>query len=180
MDMLVVGMKGKGHVGLKGCTTEEYKTHFAFWAMMGSPLIIGCDLREADDEAMAILKNKELIRIDQDAAYRQPYFVNGNRNTNNERKGDEPIYSWYPDHMPVIVRHLENGDIAIGFFNLTDNEHYDSFTLDAVGLGFCTGKTLELTDVWTGETSKPVNDTVAVNLPAHGCAVYRAKVVDRK
>ncbi len=179
MDMLVVGMKGKGHVGLKGCTTEEYKTHFAFWAMMGSPLIIGCDLREADEEAMAILKNKELIRIDQDAAYRQPYFVNGNRNVNNERKGDEPIYSWYPEHMPVIVRHLENGDIAIGFFNFTDDEHYECFTLDAVGLGFCTGKTLELTDVWTGEVSKPINDTVGANLPAHGCVVYRAKVVDR-
>ena len=128
---------------------------------------------------MAILKNKELIGIDQDAAYRQPYFVNGNRNVNNERKGDEPIYSWYPEHMPVIVRHLENGDLAIGFFNFTDNEHYECFTLDAVGLGFCTGKSLELTDVWTGEVSKPINDTVGANLPAHGCVVYRAKVVDR-
>ncbi|HBL99586.1 MAG TPA: alpha-galactosidase, partial [Ruminococcaceae bacterium] len=40
-------------------------------------------------------------------------------------------------------------------------------------------KTLELTDVWTGEVSKPVNDTVGATLPAHACVVYRAKVVDR-
>ena len=148
--------------------------------MMGSPLIIGCDLREADEEAMAILKNEELIKIDQDAAYRQPYFVNGNRLINAERKGDEPIFGWYPDHMPVIVRHLENGDLAVGFFNFTDDDHYECFTLDAVGLGFSTGKTLELKNVWTGEVTRAINDTVGVNLPAHGSIVYRAKVVDYK
>ena len=181
MDMLVVGMKGKGHVGLTGCTVEEYKTHFAFWAMMGSPLIIGCDLREADEDALAILKNKALIDIDTDEAYRQPYFVNGNRNYKSVRNGDEPLFDWYPTDCPVLVRNLSNGDIAIGIFNFTDDEgKYESFTLDAVGLGFPTGKTLEMTNVWTGEVSYPKNDTFGVNLPKHGCVVYRAKVIDKK
>ena len=180
MDMLVVGMKGRGNVGFKGCTVEEYKTHFAFWAMMGSPLIIGCDLREADEDAMAILKNEELIRINQDAAYRQPYFANGNRIENPERKGDEPLFEYYPDHFPILVRHLEDGDIAIGFFNFTDSDRRDSFTLDAIGLGFHTGKTIEMKDVWTGEIRRPVNDTVENSLKAHSCVVYRAKVVDIK
>ena len=44
MDMLIVGMKNKGHVGLGGCSDEEYLMHFAMWAFMGSPLIIGCDI----------------------------------------------------------------------------------------------------------------------------------------
>ena len=30
MDMLVVGMYGKGNVGLKGCNDTQYKTHFHF------------------------------------------------------------------------------------------------------------------------------------------------------
>lgn len=30
MDMLVVGMYGKGNVGLKGCRDTQYKTHFSF------------------------------------------------------------------------------------------------------------------------------------------------------
>lgn len=46
--MLIVGMHGKGHVGLGGCTAEEYKTHFSVWCMYGSPLIIGCDIRNMD------------------------------------------------------------------------------------------------------------------------------------
>lgn len=178
MDMLVVGMKGEGNVGLTGCTAEEYKTHFAFWAMMGSPLIIGCDLRKADDEAMAILKNKMLIDIDTDEAYRQPFWVNGNRHFNRNRKADEPLYEYYPLDMPVMVRMLANGDVAIGVFNFTDDRRKTFMTLDGIGLGECTGKTLEITSVWTEETTRVKNATISFELDAHCCEVYRAKVVD--
>ena len=179
MDMLVVGMNGKGNVGLTGCTTEEYKTHFAFWSMMGSPLIIGCDLTKADDEAMKILKNKMLIDIDQDEAYRQPFWVNGNRHFNRNRKGDDPLYEYYPVDSPVLVRFLSNGDVAIGIFNFMDDKRKIFATLDSMGLGECTGKTLEMTNVWTGETFKVINGTIDVELEGHCCEVYRAKVVDK-
>lgn len=180
MDMLVVGMKGEGNVGITGCTTEEYKTHFAFWAMMGSPLIIGCDLRKADEDAMAILKNKMLIDIDTDEAYRQPFWVNGNRHFNRNRQANDPLYEYYPLDMPIMVRMLSNGDVAIGAFNFTDDIHRTFMTLDSIGLGDCTGKTLELTNVWTGETSTVKNATIRFELDAHCCEVYRAKVVDIK
>lgn len=180
MDMLVVGMKGEGNVGLTGCTTEEYKTHFAFWSMMGSPLIIGCDLRKADDDAMAILKNKMLIDIDTDEAYRQPFWVNGNRHFNRNRQANDPLYEYYPLDMPVMVRMLANGDVAIGVFNFSDDKRKASMTLDSIGLGECTGKTLEITSVWTGETKKVTNATICFELDAHCCEVYRAKVVDCK
>ncbi len=180
MDMLVVGMNGEGNVALTGCTEEEYKTHFAFWAMMGSPLIIGCDLRKADDAALAILKNKMLIDIDQDRAYRQPFFLNGNRIQKQTRGAEEPMLEYYPKDIPILARFLENGDIAIGIFNFSDSKRWEAATLDAVGLGECTGKTLELTNVWTGEVTRPVNATIRVGLAPHSCVVYRAKVVDLK
>lgn len=46
MDMLVVGMHGASNDGfitgskIGGCTDQEYLTHFALWAIMGSPLIM--------------------------------------------------------------------------------------------------------------------------------------------
>lgn len=178
MDMLVVGMKGKGHVGLTGCTVDEYRVHFGFWAMMGSPLIIGCDLREADEDAMAILKNEDLIAIDQDPAYRQPYFANCLRKYNQSRGEDDHLYAEYPTELPIMIRHLANGDVAIGFFNLCDPEYWEHFALDEIGLGHNTGKTLELKNVWTGEITRPVNDTIDISLPGHTCVIYRAKVVD--
>ena len=66
MDMLIVGMYGKSHnswIAAKGgCTTEEYKTHFSLWAMMNSPLMIGCDIRDMTEETKKILSdNRELL-----------------------------------------------------------------------------------------------------------------------
>ena len=179
MDMLVVGMKGEGNVGFKGCTVEEYKTHFAFWAMMGSPLIIGCDLRKADEDAMAILKNKMLIEIDQDEAYRQPFYINGGRYMNKSRTANEPLYEYYPVDEPFMVRFLANGDLAIGAFNFRDEKSRLFAMLDSIGLGECTGKTLELTSVWTGEKKIVTNGTILVDLEPHCCEVYRARVIDK-
>jgi len=75
MDMLVVGMHGKGLVGVKGCTLDEYKLHFGAWCLFGSPLMIGCDLRTVDDESMNIMLNKDLIDIDQDELSAQCYLL---------------------------------------------------------------------------------------------------------
>ncbi len=179
MDMLVVGMNGEGNVALTGCTKEEYKTHFAYWAMMGSPLIIGCDLRKANSDAMEILKNKMLIDIDQDEAYRQPFYINGGRYFNKSRTANEPLYEYYPLDAPVLVRFLANGDLAIGAFNFRDEKENLFAQLDSIGLGECTGKTLEMTSVWTGETKKITNGTILLELEPHSCEVYRARVVDK-
>ena len=67
MDMLIVGMYGQGNVGLKGCNDTQYKTHYSIWALLGSPLMIGCDIRNMNDATRNILMNRDLIAINQDA-----------------------------------------------------------------------------------------------------------------
>ena len=37
IDMLTVGMFGKGNVGSTGCDATDYKTQFALWCFMGAP-----------------------------------------------------------------------------------------------------------------------------------------------
>ena len=161
MDMLVVGMRGKGNVGVKdGCTDDEYRTHFSIWAFFGSPLMIGCDIREMSEETKAILTNRELIRLNQDRACRQPF----------------PVNHWMND---IWVRFLEDGDIAIAFFNLFDDPHRPDFSLADIGLGGRSGKALQLTDLWTGENVGTYADHYWFPLvPPHGCQVLRGKIVD--
>ena len=53
-------------VGNGGMTTTEYETHFSLWCLMKAPLLIGCDLRSIDSEALRILTNKEVIAVNQD------------------------------------------------------------------------------------------------------------------
>ena len=65
--MLTVGMHGKGNVGIGGCSDEQYLQHFAMWAFLTSPLIIGADIRSIDGSSKATLLNKGLlIAINQD------------------------------------------------------------------------------------------------------------------
>lgn len=66
MDMLIVGMRGKGRLQGEGLTDIEDETHFGMWCMMSSPLLIGCDLSKLSPQSLALLKNKELIDVDQD------------------------------------------------------------------------------------------------------------------
>lgn len=53
-------------VGHGGMTDEEYKAHFALWAAVKSPLLIGADIRDLSAEALTILNNPAVIALSQD------------------------------------------------------------------------------------------------------------------
>ena len=156
MDMLVVGMNGKGNVGFKGCSKEEYRTHFSLWALLSSPLMIGCDIRDMDADTKEILLNKDVIAVSQDPKGCEPFFVNNYVwRVNEERKSDsEPHFKKYPLDIPIIARYLNNGDIALGVFNFTDSAASRwnmTITCDNLGLPVNCGKDFEAHDLWTGE-----------------------------
>ncbi|KAG5650662.1 hypothetical protein H0H81_011467, partial [Sphagnurus paluster] len=52
--------------GNGGLTYEEAKSHFTAWALMKSPLLIGTDLASIKPDILGILKNKEILAINQD------------------------------------------------------------------------------------------------------------------
>jgi alpha-galactosidase len=66
LDMLVVGLKGKGHITGGGMSFVEYQTHMSLWCMACSALMIGCDLRALDQETAALLMNREVLAVNQD------------------------------------------------------------------------------------------------------------------
>ncbi|MBQ9415958.1 MAG: glycoside hydrolase family 27 protein [Clostridia bacterium] len=160
-DMLVVGMYGKGNVGMGSAPTdEEYRTHFALWCLMGVPLIIGGDVRKIDGFCRDLLLNRELIAIDQDPDCREPFLV-GNRG----------------GHRPVFLRHMADGTFVIGMFNLTDNRSRMPFLFPDAGLPWHSGVGLELTDVFTGENLGIRRDDFSPVLEPHTCKLYRARLV---
>jgi alpha-galactosidase len=67
LDMLVVGLKGKGHISGGGMSFLEYQTHMSLWCMACSPLMIGCDVRTMDTETASLLTNREVLAVNQDA-----------------------------------------------------------------------------------------------------------------
>ncbi len=81
----------------------------------------------------------------------------------------------------IIVKYLENGDIAMGLFNFSDGAldgRGSTVTFDNLGLPVDDSIYLEVTDLWTGDTFDSFNGTVAFpNCAAHSCKLYRAKVI---
>jgi alpha-galactosidase len=162
IDMLTVGMRNRGNVASTGCTDLEYRTEFALWCMFGAPLMLGCDVREIDGDMLQLVTNPYLLRINQDEACR-PLFV-ANKDWNSLRY--------------VFARVLTDGEIALAFTNLTDDDAELWFALDALGLPVSAKKGLRRTDAFTGEDAGVVKEDMRVSVKAHGCAVYLAKVVD--
>lgn len=166
MDMLITGMRGKGHVGLTGCTYEEYKLHMSVWSILASPLMIGCDIRKLDKETKELLTNREMLAINQDVRGARAYIAN-----------ESDLFGVPEANVsPVFCRLLDNGDIAVCFTNLGEDKTSAWLTTEKLGLPFSCGCKLTFTDVWSGESFVAKNECVGVELEPHSCKYYRVKV----
>ncbi len=166
LDMLVVGMKGTGFCALEGCTQQEYITHFSFWSMFGSPLMIGCDIRKADEDTLRILGNKEVIAINQDSECNRPFQLMST-----------DVMEYTPE-QPVFAKILENGDVALAFFNFADAPVENRYiTLDMLGMDSDIPMQVTVRDLWTGEEFEPANDIICPGkIEPHACRLFRIRI----
>ncbi|MER7272178.1 cellulose binding domain-containing protein [Micromonospora carbonacea] len=139
-------------VGRGGMTDTEMRSHFAMWAMMASPLIAGNDIRSMNAATQTILKNQNLIAINQD-----PLGLQGVQVSNDGTRR-------------VLAKKLADGDVAVALFNQGSATTTISTTAPAIGMS---GSTLTLRDAWTNGTSTTTNGTISASVPSHGTVVYR-------
>jgi len=90
-DMLIIGDFS--------LSFEESKSQFAIWAIIAAPLFISNDLRKLTPEALNILKNTEIIAVNQDRA-----GIQGRR-------------IWADSMLEIWVRPLHDTSVAVVFFN---------------------------------------------------------------
>ncbi|HET9655430.1 MAG TPA: cellulose binding domain-containing protein [Kineosporiaceae bacterium] len=138
-------------VGRGGMTETEMRSHFALWSMMAAPLMAGNDLRSADPATLNLLKNRDLIAINQDALGQQAVQVSANGSTR------------------VLAKKLSNGDVAVALFNQGKSTATISTTASALELP---GSSFTLRDVWTAAVTNSRGD-ISAAVPAHGTVVYR-------
>lgn len=169
MDMLVVGMYGGsnddfiGKIG--GLTDNQYKTHFSLWSLMGSPLMIGCDIRKDHNVTKNILLNQDIININQDIEGRGAYRI-------------KPEPNWFhTDDVFMLVKVLTNGDIAVGFFNLSDRAREIPLLFWDIGLPYASGVSLQLYDCWLHKDIGTFKERYCAMVESNDCVVVRAKLV---
>ena len=163
MDMLVVGMHAKGNVGLGGCTSEEYLQHFAFWSFLGSPLIIGADIRNIPEEDKKTLLNKGLIAINQDSACRPPFIISSDIGFHN--KG-----------YHKFMRILSDGRFAVMLVNTNEENNdwgdWQQVNFDDCGIHSNTSRKIKVTDAVSGEELGEFENYIRVKLDAGQYRVF--------
>ena len=151
MDMLEVG---------RNLSVEEDKTHFGMWCIMSSPLLIGCDMSNINTTALNLLKNKDLIALNQDPLHLQAYVCQ----TEND--------------CYVLVKDIEERfglKRAFAVYNPTDETK--TVVVDFAKMDL--GGTIELRDCFKRRAAGTAEGTLEVTLPAHGTAIYTATAQER-
>ncbi|MEW2380038.1 ricin-type beta-trefoil lectin domain protein [Micromonospora sp. NPDC047812] len=138
-------------VGNGGMTDTEMRSHFALWSIMAAPLMMGNDLRSANAATLAILKNQNLVAINQDPLGRQAVQVS---NDGTRR---------------ILAKRLADGDVAVALFNQGSSTTTIATTAAAIGK---TGSSFTLRDAWTNTTSTTTG-SISASVPAHGTVVFR-------
>jgi alpha-galactosidase len=156
MDMLEVGM---------GMTEDEDRAHFALWAMMASPLILGNDLRGMPESIRKILTNREVIAVSQD------------------RLGIQALKFLSAGTIDLWIKPLENNEWAFMILNRgsqpvvyhydwTKHKFADDLSKREVDFG---NSTYSWAEAWTGlagDTDKPLD----VKIDSHSALLLRLKV----
>ena len=155
-DMLVVGMVGgwKTTPRFSQLTPNEQYTHITLWAMLASPMLIGCDLAKIDDFTRSLLCNFEVNDILQDPL------------------GMRAMPFYRDEKHAVYVKILEDGDLAVALFNISEEPLTIEIEPRALGLW---EKPAMVRDVWRQRVVTYVypGDTFSTDVAPHGTALYR-------
>ena len=138
--------------------SNEEVLHSGFPVYFFLPLLIGCDMADMDAFTVGLLSNTEVLDVNQD-----PLGIQG-----------MPVER--DDKHAVYLKPLEDGSVALGFFNLTTSPLKLGFKPRALGIE----GTQILRDLWRQKDRAIIEMTERweTTVPGHG--VVLLKVVPAK
>ena len=151
MDMLEVG---------RSMSEEEDKTHFSMWCIMSSPLLIGCNMATIKERPLSLLKNPELIALNQDPLGLQAYVV-------------QHIGETYVLVKDILTLH--GNTRAVALYNPSDREVEMCICFSEVDLG---GK-VKVRDLFEHQDLGEMEGGLSIVVPPHGTRIYKLEAEQR-
>ena len=147
-------------IGNGGMTADEYRVHMSLWSLLAAPLLAGNDLRTMSDETKSILMNPEVIAIDQDVAAKPLRRISA------------------AESMAVVVaRPLQDGSVAVGMFNRSEQAQQINVQWEALGLE---RKKLKARDLWKHADVAVQGADYQALVPSHGVFLLRVWAVSEE
>ena len=157
-DMMIVGQQlSFGYDHPTFLTPNEQYTHVSLWAMVGSPLLIGCDLTQLDAFTRNLLANDMVIAISQD------------------RLGKTARRIRHVDGESVWTRPLSDGATAVALVNRYPLAREIRVSFVELGLG--NGEHW-VKDVWRQECEGRHSGYYVATVPPHATKLVRIRPVD--
>ncbi|MFI9384467.1 hypothetical protein [Kutzneria sp. NPDC052558] len=143
-----------GNGANNGLTVDERKTQLSLWSLAASPLFLGTDLTHLDPTDLGLLRNADVVAVDQDAI--DAKRISSDANTQ------------------VFAKTEPNGDAIVGLFNTANAPRAVSTTAAALGLPKAADYSLQ--DLWSHSTTESTG-VISTDVPAHGVALYRVRAL---
>jgi alpha-galactosidase len=155
------GFAGPGHwndpdmleIGNGGMTEDEYRAHFSLWAILAAPLIAGNDLSTMNRVTAAILTNREVIAVDQDAL-----GIEGRRAV---KSADTEIW----------VKPMVGGSQAVVLLNRSAGSR--TIRLDWSALNLPTYLTVDVRNLWSGMDEPHATGSLTANVAPHAVVMLK-------
>ncbi|WP_249416119.1 alpha-galactosidase [Streptomyces sp. TS71-3] len=138
-----------------GLTPDERRTQMSLWSLAASPLMLGTDLTHLDPADLGMLKNADVLAVDQDGI-------------------DAKRISADADSQ-VFAKTEPNGDAVVGLFNTGSAPREVATT--AAALGLPSARDYALDDLWNHRETESAG-RIAADVPPHGVALYRVRAAD--
>jgi len=147
MDMMEIG---NGDL-----TIQEQRSHFAIWAFLKSPILLGTELDKLSDEQVAIVTNPELLAFSQDPTIGEPAMPFGDQSTS----------------PPEFYSGTSTKGTHVFVLNTADASANKTVTFaDVPGLEAGTGYVVH--DMWTGSDVGTFTDEFSVLVEAHDTGAW--------
>ncbi len=167
-DMMILGDVSIGPVmHPTRLTPNEQYSHVSIFSLIASPMLIGCPIERLDPFTLNLLSNDEVIAINQDPLGKAARLI------------------LEKDGFQVWKRELENGDYALGIFNIGGygktpqsffrwgNEQPKTFTLNFNEIGLVGN--FKVRDVWRQKDLGAFKGNISTLIPHHGVMMFRLK-----
>ena len=155
LDMMVLGrMTTFGYSHQTLLTPNEQYAHMGLWALLGSPILLGCDLTALDDLTLNLLTNDGILDIHQDSLGATARLMSADQGATQ-----------------LWVKPLADGDLAVGVLNLRPFPR--KTVLDFPSLGIKGPRFVR--DVWRDRCLGEHAGSLELDLLGHEMPVLRIK-----
>ena len=142
--------------GDDGLSVAETRSQLALWSMMSAPLILSSEVARLSPEAVAILGNKAIIAVDQDALGNMATLVRRSPSTD------------------ILFKPLEGGDYAVAVLNRgTEPVRVELHPAD-FGFALNPECRLDTQDLWSG-TMQSAATVLQADIASHETAIWRLR-----